>query len=129
MPVTVTGDWYIGWNLTLVFLFIDFFTFSFVKNYIKNGGGGVGGGVVENWIAVLKTLFQDLCSTGNKTGLQPVSRPVEQVPLVHPIYRETVFRRKKEWLKGLFKNNFGGKTNVRERRFGKILERKMNVLI
>ena len=28
---------------------------------------------------VLKTLFQDLCSTGNKTGLQPVSRLVELV--------------------------------------------------
>ena len=24
-------------------------------------------------------MFQDLCSTGNKTGLQPVSRPVEKI--------------------------------------------------
>ena len=31
----------------------------------------------------------------NRTSLQPVSRPVEQVPSVHPIYRETVFTRKK----------------------------------
>ena len=27
-------------------------------------------------------LFQDLCSTGNKTGLQPVSSTVQQVPLL-----------------------------------------------
>ena len=25
---------------------------------------------------ILKTLLKDLCSTGNKIGLQPVSRPV-----------------------------------------------------
>ena len=24
-------------------------------------------------------MFKDLCSTGNNTGLQPVSRPVEQI--------------------------------------------------
>ena len=36
-------------------------------------------------------LCQYIC---NKTGLQPVSRPVEQVPLVHPIYRKTVTRKK-----------------------------------
>ena len=28
------------------------------------------------------SLCQDLCSTGNKTGLQPISRLVEQVPLL-----------------------------------------------
>ena len=30
----------------------------------------------------------------NKTGLQPVSKPVGQIPLVHPIYRKTVTRKK-----------------------------------
>ena len=35
-----------------------------------------------------------------KTGLQSVSKPVEQVPLVHQILRETVFRKKEWWSKG-----------------------------
>ena len=43
-------------------------------------------------------LFQDLCSTGNKTGLQPVSRPVEQILGFHPkgvkIYPKGIIIRK-----------------------------------
>ena len=32
----------------------------------------------------MKTLLQDLCSTGNKTGLQPVSRPAQQILGFYP---------------------------------------------
>ena len=39
-------------------------------------GGGMGWGGVGGWKAFI--VFQNLCTTGNKTGLQPVSKPVEQ---------------------------------------------------
>ena len=32
----------------------------------------------------------------NKAGLQPVSKPVEQIPLVHPIYWKTVTKKKND---------------------------------
>ena len=57
----------------------SFFAFS---GKVFRGGGGI-----KNVKLVLKTLFQDLCFTGNKTGLQPVSKPVEQIlGFYGPIY-------------------------------------------
>ena len=46
------------------------------------GVGGGGGGGPPEWI-------QDLCSTGNKTGIQPVSRPVEHFS--HVLKKEICF--------------------------------------
>ena len=37
---------------------------------------------------------QEKVNKGDKTGLQPVSKPVEQVPWVKPVYWNTVIRKK-----------------------------------
>ena len=47
--------------------------------------GDLGGGGVN-------LVFQDQCSTGNKTGLQPVSKPVKQeVGFLRDVQRGTAF--------------------------------------
>ena len=58
-------------------MYVPVFTTLTTTDYFGGGKFGPGQKTTPNPV-----------NNYNKTGLQPVSRPVEQVPLVHPICRK-----------------------------------------